>query len=397
MVAKRRDAAAVDGGWRTAVAARSAAEVGAPVELLGEFLGDLDAAAAGRALDLPLIDRYRALGAAAAQGGLSVRTVVDLYLTASRHAWARLTAVADERDVMGLNRIGSAVLAAIDDVVAAVCEGYEDARRSASRAEESLRREFIDDLLTGTSRHAHLIENASAFGLRLESEHVVLVVSGNRPFQDHRVMARDIEAALLARTVRPAAEANLLVATRSGLLVAVVPAELRDAAQVVAGRLRREAGLSWRLAVSRPRTGATGVRVGFDEARSSAELAERLQLADPVVRAEDLLVYEVLTRDRELIVELVHAALVPLQAARGGAEPLLETLRVYFDCGAVAVSAAKQLHLSVRAVTYRLDRVAALTGRDPRDPNDRFVLDAALRGARVLGWPGAPLGQTPGR
>ena len=71
--------------------------------------------------------------------------------------------------------------------------------------------------------------------------------------------------------------------------------------------------------------------------------------------------------------------------------PLLETLRVYFACGNVAVTAARRLHLSVRAVTYRLDRVTTLTGRDPGDPDDRFVLDAALRCARVLGWPAAPL------
>ena len=91
------------------------------------------------------------------------------------------------------------------------------------------------------------------------------------------------------------------------------------------------------------------------------------------------------------MVELIASVLAPLVAARGGAAPLLETLRVYFACGAVAVAAAKELHLSVRAVTYRLDRVAALTGRDPRDPEDRFALEAALRGAQVLDWPDTPL------
>ena len=392
MGAKGSDAAPTPDSWRQAVAARTAADVGAPVELLGVFLDDLDAAAAGHALDLPHIDRYLALGREGAQRGLPVRTLVDLYLTAARQAWPRLTAVVDERDVVGLNRVGSAVLAAIDDVVAAVCEGFEDARRTASRAEESLRREFVDDLLIGTSRHSQLVEHASAFGLRLESAHTVLVVSGSRRFLDHRVMVRDVEAALLDRIGRPAAEANLLVATRSGLLVVVVPAELEGAARVTAERLRREPSLSWRLAVSRTRTGATGVRVSFEEACSALDLAERLQLADPVVKAEDLLVYEVLTRDREMMVELVDAVLAPLQAARGGAEPLLHTLRVYFGCGGVAVAAAKRLHLSVRAVTYRLDRVTALTDRDPQDPDDRFVLDAALRGALVLGWPEVPLG-----
>lgn len=378
------------GGWSSVVAG-AVAEVGAPAELLGEFLPDLDAAASGTTLNLQHIEGYRALGSAAAQRGLALRTVVDLYLTASRLAWPRLTAVLDERDVGGLTGIGAAVLAAVDDVVAAVCEGYEDARRTASLAEEAQRREFVDDLLTGTTGRTQTIERAQAFGLRLESSHSVLVVSGSRQFLDHRQLVRDIEAALLARTGSPASEANLLVATRAGLLVAVVPADLADAPQVASRQLDREAGLIWRLAASRPRSGASGVRVGFEEARSAVELAERLSLPDRLVRAEDLLVYEVLTRDRELMMELIHSVLAPLESARAGAEPLLDTLRVYFACGGVAVAAAKQLHLSVRAVTYRLDRVAALTGRDPGDPEDRFVLDAALRGARVLDWPATPL------
>ena len=57
----------------------------------------------------------------------------------------------------------------------------------------------------------------------------------------------------------------------------------------------------------------------------------------------------------------------------------------------MAVTAARALHLSVRAVTYRLERITALTGRDPGDPEDRFLLEVALRAAQVLGWPATPL------
>jgi DNA-binding PucR family transcriptional regulator len=245
----------------------------------------------------------------------------------------------------------------------------------------------VDDLLTGASRGAQLLERAPAFGLRLEAPHAVLVVSGSRRFLDHRVMVRDVEAALRSRA---GGSASLLVATRSGLLVAVVAAEVGDAVPTVTSQLAREPALTWRLATSRPRTGASGVRLGFEEARSALELAERLDLP-AVVAADDLLVLELLARDPVRSAELVRSLLVPLQDARGGARPLLATLRAYFACGDVAVAAAEQLHLSVRAVTYRLDRVRALTGRDPGEPEDRFLLDLALRAAQVLGWPDAPL------
>ena len=74
-------------------------------------------------------------------------------------------------------------------------------------------------------------------------------------------------------------------------------------------------------------------------------------------------------------IPLYAIVVTPLLAARGGAEPLLATLRAYFDAGGNAAKAARALHLSVRAFTYRLERVKALTGHDPavRD----FVLERA--------------------
>ena len=42
-------------------------------------------------------------------------------------------------------------------------------------------------------------------------------------------------------------------------------------------------------------------------------------------------------------------------------------------------------------MTYRLERVAALTGRDPTNPADRFTLNTAVLGAKLLDWPRQPL------
>jgi DNA-binding PucR family transcriptional regulator len=111
----------------------------------------------------------------------------------------------------------------------------------------------------------------------------------------------------------------------------------------------------------------------------------------PVVSARDLLIYRVLLRDQPAIVELVHAVLGPLAQARGGAEPLLTTLQAYFDSGGVATESARRLHVSVRAVTYRLHRIHTLTGYHPADPAQRFTLQAAVLGARALNWPQDPL------
>ena len=118
--------------------------------------------------------------------------------------------------------------------------------------------------------------------------------------------------------------------------------------------------------------------------------ARRLPNPPQVVRAFDLLVYQVLGHEQEPLRDLNRSVLLPLEQARGGAAPLLHTLRTYLACSAVTTLTAKGLHLSV-LVTYRLQRVRTLTGRNITLHDDRFDFDAALRGAVLLDWPARAL------
>jgi sugar diacid utilization regulator len=155
-------------------------------------------------------------------------------------------------------------------------------------------------------------------------------------------------------------------------------------------RRRAEVG-AWQIGVGRARPGPGGVLASYGEAQNALDLADRLGRDDPVVHAADLLVFQVLLRDRAAITDLVSVVLAPLQHARGGAQPLLDTLAAYFDAGGNAALAARGMHLSVRALTYRLDRVHRLTGHDPALSTSRFTLHAAVLGARLLDWPARPL------
>ena len=146
-----------------------------------------------------------------------------------------------------------------------------------------------------------------------------------------------------------------------------------------------------RIVVGRPYPGPSGVAHSYEEAAEALAVAQRLGLPEPVASAADLLIYQVLLRDRAAITDLVRTVLKPLGAARGGATPLLATLASYFAHGGVAAAAARDLHLSVRAVTYRLARVRELTGRDPALPADALTLQVAVIGARLLDWPATSL------
>lgn len=360
--------------WQDDVAARAAVDAGGlDTALLGGFLDLL--ADPDRPFDRDAQAAFVALGARAAQAGVPLRALVDLYLSAAWRAWPVLPAAAGT-DPDAVRAAGSSVLRASDDAVAALAEGFAAAGRSVLRREESLRREFVDDLLSGSADPTALLGRAESYGLQLAGPHAVLVGRSGEPFRDGTGRLADVAAAVSGD--------DRLVTTRDGDLVAVLPAAAADAATDAAARALARSGTRW--ALGRPYPGGAGVARSFTEARESLELADRLGDAAEVVRADQLVVHRVLLRDRAALLDLVETVLTPLRTSRGGAEPLLATVEAYAAAGGNTTRAADRLHLSVRAVTYRLRRVAALTGWDPADPEQRYVLQTAVVGARALDW-----------
>lgn len=208
------------------------------------------------------------------------------------------------------------------------------------------------------------------------------VAQGPEPYADGYPVSRSVESSLVARF----GNRRILLTTKDGRLICVAPADEPDVLTHFA-KQAYAATDGGQVAIGRPHSGAGGVVHSYEEALNALDLAARMDLNDPVLHAADLLVYPVLTRDRQAMADLVLSVLGPLQQARGGAEPLLDTLTAYFDSGCVAAEAARRLSLSVRAITYRLDRIHRLTGADPGDPAQRYTLQTAVVGARLLGWP----------
>ncbi|MET7613101.1 helix-turn-helix domain-containing protein [Streptomyces seoulensis] len=322
------------------------------------------------------LDERRALGERAAETGHSLRALVRAHLTATRTAWPDGTPA----------RSADWTLAAVEQAVDAFAEGYERAQRLAVRQEEAARREFIDDLLYGRSDLGRLAERAERFGLVLSHAHAVAVAEGPEAYVDTAPVTRQVESALLTRF----SERRVLLTTKNGRLICIAPGDQEEVLHCFAEQVRATPDCG-RVAIGRPRQGAGGVVQSYEEALSTLELAELLRLPEPVARAADLLVYPVLLRDRQAMADLVLSALGPLREARGGAEPLLGTLEAYFDSGCRGAEAARRLALSVRALTYRLERIHQLTGNDPADPVHRYTLQTAVIGARLLGWPAREL------
>lgn len=377
---------------------------GVPMALLGGYLPMLsDAATNGSLPGRTQIEAVRREGRRAAEQGVPVGRGVDLYLSAARRVWDELPAEVRKRDRSAVRAATVAVLQVVDDAVAAFAEGHAEAGREMIRREETQRRELIDDLLRGDAHLSDLVERGEPFGLDLTRVHQVALAQPGKRLPSIAAATTSLERVVLDRF----GDRDVLVTTKDGLVVVIALADATGAPQtsgglgttgdlgkIAYGELSRvKQGRPWRVAVGRAHPGAYGIARSYEEAREGLTMATRMQLDRPIVETQDLLTYRVLARDQPALVDLVHSVLNPLHQARGGAQPLVDTLAAYFNCGCVATTTASTLHLSVRAVTYRLDRVKALTGFDALDPAHRFTLQAAVLGARLLGWPDRPLPQ----
>ena len=61
----------------------------------------------------------------------------------------------------------------------------------------------------------------------------------------------------------------------------------------------------------------------------------------------------------------------------------IETLEAHIATSGNVSATARALYLSPRAVVYRLERIAHLTGYAPQDPGGRFILELAVRARRL--------------
>lgn len=392
-----------DVDWLVRVAEGASQDAGgAPQELLGDYLSMLaDAATHGEPPDRVQVGGVRLQGRRASEMGVSVGRGVDLYISAARRVWDELPVALRERDNKAVRAAAEAVLQVIDHAVAEFAEGHAEGGRERIRREESLRRELIDDLLRGDAHLSELVGRAEPFGLDLTRAHQVALAQPGQRLSSIATATSTLERVVLDRF----GDRDVLVATKEGLIVVLALAEATgapptsnglvttgDLGKILHAELSRlRGGSPWRVAVGRAHPGAYGIARSYEEARDGLMMATRLNLASQIVETRDLLTYRVLARDQPALVDLIYSVLNPLNHARGGAGPLVETLATYFECGCVATTAAARMHLSVRAVTYRLERVKTLSGFDPLDPAHRFTLHAAVLGAKLLGWPQKPL------
>ncbi|MDF0529966.1 helix-turn-helix domain-containing protein [Tsukamurella sp. 8F] len=98
------------------------------------------------------------------------------------------------------------------------------------------------------------------------------------------------------------------------------------------------------------------------------------------VHSWELLPERALIGDRHASRTLYEFLVKPLQDA-GSA--LSDTLDAYLDSGGAVESCARELYVHPNTVRYRLKKIAEITGRDPQNPRDAFVLRVAATIGRL--------------
>lgn len=299
-------------------------------------------------------------------------------------------------------------------------------QEAVTEAERRLRGDFFDALMGGPAGEAldGLVDRGQRLGYDPGLRYVALAMIPDDP---------DAPSALIARVAREVGE--FITSRRAGGLVAPrrqavavflslgpeAPARLEPASARRAGgsapsatleadhpeagergaslgAARRFAeelrdylagpiGVSVSIGLGRSYPGLPGLRAGWREAEQAAQIGRAFFGPSQVTAYGELGVYRLLYAFRESG-ELASycaetlAALISYDEKNG--TELLATLEAFFRCDASLRAAADSLYLHRNSMAYRLRRISEITGLDLDNLEDRFRLQLALKGHRLV-------------
>jgi sugar diacid utilization regulator len=252
------------------------------------------------------------------------------------------------------------------EVAFATAEVYARAAEQRGAWDARLEALVVDSLLRGEGDET-ISSRASALGWD-GSGHVVVMMGGlgeGTALEEVRRIARDRRLDCLC-----AVQGDRLVVVLGG-----VDRTGRPAAAVA------EAFAEGPVVVG-PVVGAlTEARVSADAAHSALRVAHGWPDAPRPVHADDLLPERALAGDDTSRVALVDHVHRPLFESAPAA---LETLETYLAQGSSIEGTARALFVHPNTVRYRLKRVLDVTGLNPGNPRDSYVLRVALTLGRLV-------------
>ncbi|HEX3629779.1 MAG TPA: PucR family transcriptional regulator ligand-binding domain-containing protein [Candidatus Dormibacteraeota bacterium] len=272
-------------------------------------------------------------------------------------------------------------------------------QRDVAEAEDRVRGELVDDLLNGTFGDAANVQRrARHLRYDLSLPHLLLVVDvdyfrqfikENRYAESRVITLKHQLFQVITGVVRRNHPRHLATAHSDSVIVLVPEPANADPgyAEELATRIRgavteSELGLTVSVAIGRRCLTPEDFKPSFTEAQRALDLMVRFGKREQVVNYDRLGVYRLLAQidDRSGLDAFAGRMLEPLVAydkARG--TPLLNTLEVYLQRHGNLRQTARDMHIHLNTLHYRLQRIAAVIGADLKDADVRLDLLLALR------------------
>ena len=273
--------------------------------------------------------------------------------------------------------------------------------RAAAEVERRLRGDLVEEVLAGgleAEEAERIARQAERLGHRLPQRAWVVVLEADDDKTEAALAARGqqdrLDGALsgLVRSRLPGA----LSLVRSASAVFLVPDEL--ATDLAAVEKLAAQVLSAAAPVMKPGSASVGIgniANGVGElARSHVEARQALRLTrraggrGRVASYRSLGAFRLLleVQSPDALRRFVNELLGPLlKYAQARDTPLLETLEALSAARWIRRAAARQLGIHINSMTYRVERIQALTGLQLDDPETRVALSIALRARAMLG------------
>jgi sugar diacid utilization regulator/putative methionine-R-sulfoxide reductase with GAF domain len=273
--------------------------------------------------------------------------------------------------------------------------------RAAAEVERRLRGDLVEEVLAGgleADEAERIARQAERLGHRLPQRAWVVVLEADDDKTEAALAARGqqdrLDAALsgLVRSRLPGA----LTLVRSASAVFLVPDELAPdlpaveklGAQILAAAAPVMKPGSASVGVGNLANGVGELARSHIEARQALRLTRRAGGRGRIASYRSLGAFRLLleVQSPEALRRFVEELLGPLlEYAQLRDTPLLETLEALSTARWVRRAAARQLGIHINSMTYRVERIQALTGLQLDDPEMRVAISIALRARAMLG------------
>jgi hypothetical protein len=322
------------------------------------------------ALDAEQVKAFRSRAGRLAREGAAAERVLAAYLSINWYVWQ---AIAASRDVAAdaVVELADRQMRGLHAAMDAMAEAYADVEVELAAAHAEQRRSVLEELLsaprTTPADRSRIRRHAEGFGLSPDAAYRLTLI---QPIgqSDAAISAaedrleRAIRAPVRHHRRRPGIELPVALEWRGRILV------LGRGDWVGVDRLRASLTRLLRddwVAVDIARVdGFESVSSALGQAEFAVGIAAGLGYRGWVGDPATIALETTFLLDQPLVRSAIEHELGALLADARMGEELIETLSVYLGCGQNSREAARQLHLSPRTVTYRLERIQTLLGRE---------------------------------